>query len=336
MPKHPNVDVPKLDIGEICDVMVLTTAQKHYSEIQRLPNRRHQGRTVAAFQVQTRSQAERILKTFDEPQTTIYLDVERKVPFDLLEIAYSYVRSATIETIKPNDITVDASMALIQNHFGYDLRDLVCTVIGTGNIGFKIAIRLAESGAAVGLHGRNKSKATLLTDAANSVTPRHTRHKMVASSLANSRLMVSAVGAQHVILREHLNLLDSVNSTLCVDVGIGTLSPDFIEAAVSSGHPCVRLDVRSAGNPLPVHPNPFFIDVAGHRIISGTRVVAGGLIGARGEVVVDEIRTPHQVLGIANGVGGLVSSDDWTTTEVQAVEQIRLSIQTEHKSVDRT
>lgn len=329
MPERPNVAVPELDIGEICDVMVLTTAQKHYSEIQRLPNRRHQGRTVAAFQVQTQPQAERILKTFDKPQTTIYLDVERKVSFDLLEIAGSQVRAATIETIKPNDITVDASMALIQNHFGYDLRDLACTVIGTGNIGFKVAIRLAESGAAVGLHGRNKAKAQLLTDAANSILPRHTRHRISAGLQNNSRLMVAAVGAQHVILRGHLDLLDSVNSTLCVDVGIGTLSPEFIEAAVSSGHPCVRLDVRSAGSPLPVHPNPFFSDVAGYRVIRGTRVVAGGLIGARGEVVVDEIRTPHQVLGIANGVGGLVSSDAWTATEVQAVEQIRLSIQAE-------
>jgi hypothetical protein len=47
-------------------------------------------------------------------------------------------------------------------------------------------------------------------------------------------------------------------------------------------------------------------DVMGRRTINGVPIVAGGVIGARGDVVVDSISRPTRVIGIADGRGAVL------------------------------
>ena len=47
-------------------------------------------------------------------------------------------------------------------------------------------------------------------------------------------------------------------------------------------------------------------NIAGRGEINGVTVVAGGLIGKKGDVVVDSISNPNRVIGIADGIGGLI------------------------------
>ena len=48
-------------------------------------------------------------------------------------------------------------------------------------------------------------------------------------------------------------------------------------------------------------------NVYGVEIIDGIRVVAGGQIGIEGDIIVDSIKNPKRVIGIADGLGGVFS-----------------------------
>jgi hypothetical protein len=51
-------------------------------------------------------------------------------------------------------------------------------------------------------------------------------------------------------------------------------------------------------------------ELMGRAEIAGTPVVAGGMIGRRGDVVVDSISRPGRVLGVADGRGQVIYGAD--------------------------
>lgn len=293
-------------------VMVLSTAQSHGRGIHRLPDRVDRSHRVAAVQVETDSQARVLCAFLDRRGRYLYLDVERKQDLNLMRVAGEVLTVAEAMPTKPNDTTVDAMQALVLHHYGPQLDGLPVGVVGTGNLGFKFALRLVEAGCRVTLFGRDTRKARMLAGAIDTIVPRHTPHQVACAEQTDSApvsCLLSALSAEHALGISWIEVL--TGQALCVDVGINNFSPEFIEAAHGHGHTCVRLDVRSAGNPLPVVPNPFFAEIAGRTVMGGVSVVAGGTIGYRHEVVVDELSHPRRVIGVANGTGGLLPTSEW-------------------------
>ncbi len=303
-------------------VMILSTARTHGRGPQRLPDREDRGKRVTTFQVETNDQARSVLGALDRPDRHIYVDIERKQDLDLAAIARDVVRKARVHPTKPNDTTVDALSALLTNHIGHDVTDLPVTVFGTGNLGFKFALRLAEGGARVALTGRDSEKTRSLVDAINCVLPPFSPHH-VTTSLPESgtRVFISAVTATAIIGPSWLSRLAA--PSLCVDVGIGNFTPEFIHQAHQRGHTVMRLDVRCAGDPLPLRPNPFFLTVAGNRRIGDINIVGGGLIGTLGAIVVDNVTQPSLVVGVADGFGGLLPEPSWNAPMRDHVQTMR-------------
>lgn len=290
-------------------VMILSTARRHGSGPHRLPDRSDRGRVVTAIQVETDDQARAVLRAVDRPGRHIYVDVERKQDLHLTAIARDVVHQAMVHPTKPNDTTVDALNALLANRIGDDLSGLPLTVFGTGNLGFKFTLSLAERGAHVTLKGRDHRKVSLLARAINSILPPFSPHQVRTNTTPyNTKVLVSAVTARGAIGSDWLGQL--APSSLCVDVGIGNFTPAFIELAHQHGHTVTRLDVRCAGDPLPLCPNPFFNTVAGERTVGQITMVAGGLIGKRGTIVVDNVSNPTLLVGVADGLGGLMPAAD--------------------------
>jgi hypothetical protein len=62
-------------------------------------------------------------------------------------------------------------------------------------------------------------------------------------------------------------------------------------------------------------------NVLGRVDIADKHLVSGGLMGRRGDLVVDNIYNPHAILGIADGHGAFVHECDYTEKE-----RINLSI----------
>lgn len=317
-------DVLDAVASEFETVMVLSTARHHGRGLARLPDRIDRGRRIAALQVETDEQAREVFRRLDRVGIRFVVDVERKQDVDLLRVARELVVKGKYTTIKVNDVTVDALDAVIANHLGPDITDVAVAVVGTGNLGFKFALRLAERGARVAMVGRDRAKAELLCAALNAVLPRFTRHFVETDTREEVRVLVGAASASHVIGEKWVDRL--ADHALCVDGGIDNFSPGFIALANRLGHSCVRLDVRAAVDATQVDPNPFFNDVAGRSTVAGHAVVAGGYVGLSGEVVVDQIKEPHRVVGVANGTGGLLDPQCWDDAQKRAVAEVEASI----------
>jgi len=98
-----------------------------------------------------------------------------------------------------------------------------------------------------------------------------------------------------------------------IDAYIGSFSEDFITLARSRSLGVYRLDMRAglaSEVSLRLETNNLIKNVFGKVIIDDVPVVAGGVVGELGMVVLDSLSKPSKILGIANGRGRLLSNKD--------------------------
>ena len=80
-----------------------------------------------------------------------------------------------IYTYKGNDLTVQASDTFLNNYFLKDIRGLggkKILILGSGNIGSKLVLKLVESGAEVFLYRRNLKKLKKIVETINLLLPK--------------------------------------------------------------------------------------------------------------------------------------------------------------------
>jgi len=112
------------------------------------------------------------------------------------------------------------------------------------------------------------------------------------------------------LVGEHVNFMG--NQTYIYAVRPHAFSQSFWEAAVAKGLPMYRVDTRCgfASELALVVESKKLVDSMEVSNIAGTLVVSGGAIAPIGTVVVDSIRKPLQVIGVADGFGGVLPEKD--------------------------
>jgi 4-hydroxy-2-oxovalerate aldolase len=109
--------------------------------------------------------------------------------------------------------------------------------------------------------------------------------------------------------------------TLLFDAGIGSLHPEAIIEAEKRGLRVVRIDFRptiaAVAREL-IHMRGVVKNQMGRGTWDGVGVVAGGVIGNRGEIIVDNFSHPTRIIGVADGTGGIESIDE-SSKDIQAV-----------------
>lgn len=107
----------------------------------------------------------------------------------------------------------------------------------------------------------------------------------------------------------------------CYDIGIGNFSPEAIEFLRENQSEIYRLDNRAALSSTLVglyQADTLLRETMGRVQIGDIEVVAGGILGGKGAVVVDSIHNPTTVLGIANGSGNLDRIDGSEIQDINA------------------
>jgi hypothetical protein len=90
------------------------------------------------------------------------------------------------------------------------------------------------------------------------------------------------------------------------DLGLGNLSPDAAARARDRGCRLYRLDNRAGISSAVIgllETDHLVSTLMGRATLRGIDVVAGGLLGAPGAVIVDDIRRPRVIFGVADGAG---------------------------------
>lgn len=115
--------------------------------------------------------------------------------------------------------------------------------------------------------------------------------------------------------------------TLVYDLMSGVINAEIAQELLVSGAEVIRLDGRAAliGEVVGLLDAQKLADqVMGRGDVSTTSVVAGGVWGRDGDVVVNSIKEPTQVIGIADGNGGIKSL--LSAAESLSLERVRKTL----------
>lgn len=303
------------------DSVMLATTSNHSADFLRLPDKIINNQRCMSFSVANDSVAERLVQLFDPLSRFIYVDIERKQAIDLYNIVKKNIRHAKLREIKPNDLAMDAADILIYKTVKDKNKNVV--IVGTGNIGIKLAIRLAERNYNVFLHGRNSEKVSRFVKVINEMLPKHTQPIKIWDKQPID-VLCTMVSATQVIDESYIQYFNE--HALAIDGGIGNFTQNFIKDAHQKDINVIRLDVRISNDVLngidQSFNSNFFTEVKGENIMNGVHVVSGGIIGKNGDIIVDRIVNPTRVIGVANGIGGVKSANDLTNEDQNKIDTI--------------
>lgn len=295
-----------------------------------LPRRKALGFEAINFLVVNPDYAEECFKLLDGAVKYILVDIELKKKIDLMQIAKRTVKQASLISYKPNDTTLEAADMFLRHYFNDELKGKKILVYGAGNLGSKLSLRLAERGAEVFLDSRNKKKTAEIIQVLNYFIPQYSCSSIKSiDSYENFNdkmdVFIAFTSATNVITSSYLQFIKKEG--LALDGGINNFTSDFIKGANEHRISCYRLDVRAAFPHtilfLIDYINNFYHKIQGEMVFGKVRVVAGGIIGNEGDIVVDRIHKPKQIVGIANGIGGLKIESEYTSNERQNMMKLK-------------
>jgi hypothetical protein len=216
---------------------------------------------------------------------------------------------------KANDLSVEAVDAFL----GYLYKGAIggiggkkVVVIGCGNIGSKLALKLVERAAHVVVTRRDQKKLKIIADAINFIKPKYTKAR-VEYSLNNELAAKDAdvlIGATNGVSVINSDMVRGLNkNAIILDVGKGSLKSQAIIYALKNKIDVYRLDITAAISGM-IETQWMIQNIINHKMgrseFKGERLVAGGLLGMKGEIVVDNISNPKVIYGIADGKGDFI------------------------------
>jgi 4-hydroxy-2-oxovalerate aldolase len=187
----------------------------------------------------------------------------------------------------------------------------------------RLAGHLADQGLQLTLSGASAAELTATADALRIVWGGAAIE--VEPDLRTAVKGAAAVAAFHqdkpLLDRGVMAALDP--GSLVFDATIGAVELDAIQEALDRGIRIVRPDMRAAmAGELVAQLGVAATtkELMGRAQIAGWPVVAGGLVGALGDVVVDSITNPSRVVGVADGRGRILPGGTGFEERIRMVE----------------
>ena len=307
---------------------VVSSTSRYQDTFLTLPNKYILGKESKNFLVNKKKNIDMFIENEKKENHLFIADCERKQGFSI----YDEFLKINLDVIdyKPNDLTMEATDLAILNYFNRNLEGMNIGIYGTGNIAFKLALRLSERNANVYLFGRNHSKVATCISALKQITfDENIIHFGDLKTKTKINCLVSFVTAENVINSDFVGVLGE--NSLCLDGGIGNFSKQFISLAISNGHEVRRVDVRQSQEIMDGYINSRinskFTKIIGRDTIKNYPIVAGGIMGKNGEIIVDRIVNPSKVIGIANGIGGVKDESDLSAEEQFKIKEVQSAIE---------
>ena len=203
------------------------------------------------------------------------------------------------------------------------------TICGTDNLSTKLALSMIEQGARVTLtgagHNRLEAFAVSLKQMALSAGYPEIETDSVEAARA-AEVIVSFSREENLINRAMVEVM--TQRGIVFDGGIGCVSSEAITYCNEHGIKVIRPDMRAVlacelastlGTDRTVR------ELMGRTEIAGIPVVAGGLVGKYGDIVVDSVSNPSRVVGVADGKGMVIYEvPDSFSESLHKVEKIVL------------
>mgnify|MGYP003968997389 FL=1 len=230
----------------------------------------------------------------------------------ILSIVRAIVADDRIIEYKANDITVDAIWTFLSTKLNY-LSGKKVAIIGCGNIGSKLALKLVESDVNVVLVRRDSSKGKLIANAINLIKPPLSKSyaSYNSSAIQASKFCDVIIGAANtnnpVITWDMIKNMSK--NGFVVDIGKGNIEANAIKKSIEKNIDVIRGDIAAALYGF-VSQKQQMQEIVQNKIgraniDSDINLVSGGVLGRCGDIVVDSFASPSLVYGVANGRGSI-------------------------------
>ncbi|MCH9644442.1 MAG: NAD(P)-binding domain-containing protein [Gammaproteobacteria bacterium] len=278
--------------------------------------------------VYSEEEAIEIAKIVDGRVEYVLVDAEKKIadkdsktgePGNIEREVREAIKQSKLWTFKGNDLSVEAADTLLSKLLDHSIRGVGgkrIAIIGCGNLGSKLALKLVERGANVFVTRRNKRKLETIVAALNTIKPIYTIATVQAyenniDACKDADIVVGATQGEPVICE---SIVDSLKEgAIIIDIGKGSIKKEAIALAHKSKHSVYRLDVSCAFAGVVAKlmmMEQIFTNQMGRRKYRDQYIVSGGIMGERGDIVVDDINNPKQIYGIADGSGDFMSKQE--------------------------
>ena len=213
-------------------------------------------------------------------------------------------------------MTVNAAEDFLGIFFKDEIRNLAgkkILIIGIGNIGFKLSLRLIERGCGVELYKRDVKKTRNICRTINSIKPNGTLVKAVPiKNLKNNLVKFDIIfcAANKVNVLEVSKKTKLKKNVLFIDIGKGMFDYDTQKILRIRNIHIHRLDVTPSLNMLLESASAFrkFEKEKTYKIkkIKGYTLVSPGLLGQKNELIIDNPDNPKIIYGICDGHGDFI------------------------------
>lgn len=270
--------------------------------------------------------ARAIAKLVDGKVDYVFVDDEKKIrkiyygPNDAGNIEKAVrgvIKKSTLLTYKGNDLTVEAVDALVCNLLP-EVSGTRVAIVGMGNFGSKVALKLVERGVHVSVYRRDQKKLRTISQGLNQIKSKDTISKIIpAKSIAvtcsGAQIVIGITNEKSVITKTMLK--HAAPGVILIDAGKGCFADDVTE---DSSYLIYRVDVSIMQKNIflgLIHTHTYMQKRLGRRNIPklSAMLISTGLLAHKNEVIVDDIKHPTAVIGIAAG-GGVLERN---TQEIQ-------------------
>ena len=292
------------------------------------------------------NQAVAVARAVDGQVDYVLVDTEKKISLELYGVenvgnveraVRETVKLSSVLTFKGNDLTADSVESLIVqtlSTFPRGLSGKKAAIIGAGNVGAKLALKLVERGMDVTLLRRDAAKLAVIVAALNIIKPAETIATVSAAPDAltaaqGAHLLVGLTQGTPVITAAMVDAL--APGAVLLDGGKGCCEVDAICRAQVLDIPIYRADIRPGfeGHMGMLLETERIVKTSlGRALFDGVQVVSGGLLARADEVVVDSIADPRAVFGLGNGLGDFVRV--FTEAQTQRLQTVHDYIQNRH------
>ena len=300
--------------------MISNTSKKYSNSFYTTPIRESKRAFYCGAVVFENKVTEEISKMIDGKVDYVYVDLEKKIS-NKKDVLVNTERSVKenikifkIKNFKSNDITVNSIETFINDFFSNDFRGIggkKILIIGAGNIGFKIALRLVEAGADVDLLRRNTSKCKSIVNSLNIIKPKYTKAKANFVNFKNLNISNYDVvlGCSNSKFKLGNKKIKFIKNQLFIDVGKGVFEKKIKILLGKMNKLIFRIDVESMLSAFidsTIETENFFNET----FIKKTKkfnLVKKGILGNKGDLIVDNVEKPKEIIGICDDDGNLLN-----------------------------
>ncbi len=266
-----------------------------------------------------------ICKIIDGEFDTIFVDTEKKSQNIRKKNPIANVERAVKENIgksylkfyKANDLTVDAAENFLELQFKNEVRNLGgknILVIGVGNIGFKLCLRLIERSANVEIYRRDTKKLNQICKLINFIKPAGNQSRVKPFKFASNRLhkfdiIICCAKGTNIIRLKKINELNK--DVILLDIGKGMFDQNTLNKLSKNNLTVFRLDV-SPSLDMEVENSEIFklLEKKRYNIarVGKYTLVSNGLLGQKNDIIVDDAKNPKIIFGVCDGKGDLINT----------------------------